>query len=347
MQLKMGQEVSEAVTSAKEVGQTIMKCLNRDPDWVAYHASELAEAAHSPPVDVAALRIAGGERLAFRQQRLGQFEPALQTIEKLIADKDLVDDRQRRAWLSALAARIAYQMEDEDRGQKLQTNAFGVNNNHSPPKVRPTYVPRPAPGKQSHAITARILEYDRRGAMIADFDEDVAELVPEAPTGRYEEALANLGAYLGFEAERPEKVYRVGPDVLWRTDATFDFIIEAKSDKEEDSPLYKRDHAQLLEAEHWFKNAYPGRVSVRVSALPQAVADEKATPAGTYALRLREITKLVGALRGILLELVGCPGGPDALRDRCEVALQKAKLKPDAILATYMQPFDKVTPKRS
>ncbi len=347
VQLKMGQEVSEAVTSAKEVGQTIMKCLNRDPDWVSYHASELAEAAHSPPVDVVALRIAGCERRAFRQQRLGQFEPALQTIEKLIADEDLVDDRQRRAWLSALGARIAYQMGDEERGQRLQTSAFGVNNNHSPPKVRPAYVPRPTPGKQSHAIIARILEYDRRGAMIADFDEDVAELVPEASTGRYEEALANLGAYLGFEAERPEKVHRIGPDVLWRTDAAFDFVIEAKSDKEEDSPLYKKDHAQLLEAEHWFKNAYPGRVAVRVSALPQAVADEKATPAGTYALRLREITKLVGALREVLLELVGCPGGTDALRDRCEAALQKAKLKPEAILATYMKPFEKVTPKRT
>jgi hypothetical protein len=41
---------------------------------------------------------------------------------------------------------------------------------------------------------ARLLEYDRRGAMIADFDEAVAELVPEASAGRYEEALANLGA---------------------------------------------------------------------------------------------------------------------------------------------------------
>ena len=237
-------------------------------------------------------------------------------------------------------------MEDEDRGHKLQTSAFAVNNNHSPPKVRPAYVPRPTPGKQSHAITARILEYDSRGAMIADFDEDMAELVLEASTGRYEEALANLGAYLGFEAERPEKVHKVGPDVLWRTDAAFDFIIEAKSDKEEDSPLYKKDHAHLLEAEQWFKNAYPGCVAVRVSALPQALAGER-NSRRHLPLPLREITKLVGALREVLLELAGCSGGADAIRDRCEVALQKAKLKPEAILATYMKPFDKVTPKRT
>lgn len=341
VQLKMGQEVSKAVTSAKEVGQTILKCLNRDRDWVAYHASELAEAAHAAPIDVVALRIAGAERRAFRQQRLGQFEPALQTLEKLIAEPELAKDPQRRAWLSALAARIAYQMEDPDRGQKLQTSAFVVNNNHSPPKVRPTYVPRPMPGKQSGAIVARLLEYDRRGAFVADFDEAVAELVPEASAGRYEEALANLGAYLGFDAERPEKMHGVGPDVLWRTDAAFDFVIEAKSEKEEDNPLYKKEHAQLLEAEHWFKGAYPGRDSVRVSALPEALADEKATPVGTYALPLEEITKLVGALRGLLLELVGSPGGPDALRERCEAALQRGKLKPDSIRTDFMKPFGK------
>ena len=118
---------------------------------------------------------------------------------------------------------------------------------------------------------------------------------------QYESALANLGLHLGFDAERPEKVHGVGPDVLWRTDATFDFVIEAKSEKEEDNPLYKKDHAQLLEAEHWFKQNYPGREAVRVSALPEAVADEKATPDGSYALRLDDVTKVVAAFRHVEL----------------------------------------------
>ena len=128
-------------------------------------------------------------------------------------------------------------MNDEERGQKLQTHAFSVSNNHSPPKVRPAYVARPIPGKQSAAIVARMLEYDLRGALLADFDEAVAELVPTASAARYEEALANLGGYLGFEAERPEKVYNKGPDVLWRTDAGFDFVIEAKEQEGGQSAL--------------------------------------------------------------------------------------------------------------
>jgi replicative superfamily II helicase len=341
VQLKMGQEISAAVATVKEVGQTVLKCLRRDPDWVSYHASELSEAARAAPVNNFALRVAGGERRAFNLQRIGQYESALATLDKLIEDPEVASDRHRRAWLSALAARIAYQMGDEFRGQRLQTTAFKLNNNHTPPKTRPAYTARPLPSKQSSAIVNHLLEYERRHALLADFDEAVAELVPEASPGRYEEALRNLGFYLGFDAERPEKVYGRGPDVLWRTDAHFDFVIEAKSRKQEDNPLYKNDHAQLLEADHWFKSIYPHRNSVRVSALPEAIADDKATPKGTYAFRLTDITSLVGALRGVLTELIATQGNGDVLRECCEAGLQQAKLLPDDIRMNFMRPFER------
>lgn len=339
VQLKMGQEVSEAVTTVDEFAQTIRKCLDRDPDWIGYHASELSAAAHSAPVDTLALRVASAERRAFRLQRLGQYHNALGGLEALAADAALAGDAQRRAWLTSLAARIAYQMEDDPKGQTLQTAAFAVNNNHTPPRSRPAYVPRPAPGKQSAAIVRRLEEYEPQIAMLAAFDEAVADLVPAASPARYEEALSQLGGFLGFEADRPEKVVGVGPDVLWRTEAAFDFVIEAKSDKYEDNPLYKKDHAQLLQAEHWFKQQYPGRESARVSALPEAIADEKATPLGSLAFRLEDVTRLVSAFRGVLVDLVAAGGGSEALREQCEAALVAAKLKPEAIRATFMKPF--------
>jgi replicative superfamily II helicase len=186
----------------------------------------------------------------------------------------------------------------------------------------------------------RMLEYDLRGSMLADFEEAVADLVPTASASRYEQALADLGTFLGFDAERPEKVYSKGPDVLWRTDAAFDFVIEAKS-KKQDNPLYKSDHAQLLEAEAWFKSAYPKRESVRVSALPEAVADPKASTAGSFALRLVDIDKLVGALRGALAELAVSPGNKEALCERCEVALVKGNLKADRMKRAFLIPFAK------
>jgi replicative superfamily II helicase len=341
VQLKMGQEVSEAITKSSEIFPTILKCLNRDPDWVQYHASELAEAAHARPVDVLALRIAGEERKAFSQQRLGQLDAALNTLQNLISDPEISKDIERAAWLSASAARIAHQLGDDERGQRLQTNAFTVNNNHCPPKIRPQYQPRPTPGAQSEAIVARLLQYARRGSLLADYEEEIADLNEHASPTRYEQALANLGSYLGYQSERPEQTYGVGPDVLWRTDATIDFVIEAKHEKKEATPLYKKDHAQLLEAEHWVRTTYPGRNTIRVSALPQAVADGKATPAGTYAMRLSDIAKIVNALRQILVELANASGDQSALRDRCEHLLVQARLKTADLISTFLKPFAK------
>ncbi len=343
VQLKMGQEVSEAVTGSDEVYETVLKCLERDTDWVAYHASELAEAAHSKTVDMISWRIAHAERRAFRQQQLGQPETALQTFEEVIAGPDLTKDPERRAWLSASAAKVAYQMQDVDRAQRFETDAFAVNNNYSPPKVRPRYKAHAEPGPQAESIVARILEYDRRGSLIADFENAVAELVPQASANRYEEALCKLGQYLGFDAERPDKTFGVGPDVLWRTDGAFDFVIEAKNEKSDGTPLYKREHAQLLEAENWFKSVYPRRQAIRVSALLEAVADDKATPTGTYALELNEITKLVGALRNVLRQLIRSTGNKYALRQQCDSALETHHLKPEAIKDGYMKPFSKAT----
>jgi hypothetical protein len=144
---------------------------------------------------------------------------------------------------------------------------------------------------------------------------------------------------MGFQSDRPEQIYGVGPDVLWRTDASFDFVIEAKHEKQNDNPLYKKDHAQLLEAEHWFKLTYPGRDALRVSALPEAIADQKATPAGTFALRLAEITKIVGALREVLREMTVAAGDEAALCERCEELLSRSKLKPTDIRSTFLKAF--------
>ena len=94
-----------------------------------------------------------------------------------------------------------------------------------------------------------------------------------------------------------------------------------------------------MEAEHWFHGAYLGRESVRVSALPEPVADKKATPIGTFALRLGDASRLAGAVREILTEMVVATGDEAALRERCEDLLTKAKLKPNGIKSSFLKPF--------
>jgi len=67
---------------------------------------------------------------------------------------------------------------------------------------------------------------------------------------------------------------------------------------------------------------------------------KKATPDGTFAMRLAEVTKIVGELRNVLTDLTVAPGDEAALRERCEELLVKAKLKPAEIMTTFLKPFN-------
>ena len=67
-------------------------------------------------------------------------------------------------------------------------------------------------------------------------------LVPQSSSDQFESALSELGAILGFEASRPEKLFGNGPDVLWIISKTTGLIIEAKSRKNQANALTKEQH---------------------------------------------------------------------------------------------------------
>jgi replicative superfamily II helicase len=338
-QLEIGREISSDVANKKDFINTIKDSLRRDEDWIGYHAEQLAEATHNSAIDELPLTLAGVERKSFQYLRLGQHEKALARVEKLMGDGSLNKEAQRIAWLAAFAARVAMHGGDGEKAQTLQTRAFSINNNHTPPRVRPVYTARPTPGAQAAAIVQKISQFDPKVAILASFDTAVANLTAEASSGQYEAALQELGTYLGFEAERPDTVHQIGPDVLWRTASNFDFIIEAKSEKQSENTLYKKDHAQLLEAEAWFKTNYPDRSSVRVSALPEPIADPKASPQGTLAFRLNSIQNVKSLMRSLLVSLIDFSGDDGAILQRCEDALRAAKLTPEGLRDNHMIPF--------
>lgn len=341
VQLRMGQKVSAEVNSEEEILETIEKCLERDPDWVSYHASELTEAVHTIPVDESTLKIASIERRVFRFQLLRDYAKALATLENTMKDTNESKNTQGYAWLAASAARIAYQNNDPIKGQALQTTAYSLNSNHIPPETLPAYKAGDYPGEQSQNIVDQLQQYDQPAAILSKFDGAISNLIPEASAFAFEKALQNLGSFLGFVAERPESVYGVGPDVLWRTCDSFDFVIEAKNRKKPENPLSKKDHGQLLESEKWFKKEYPKRKAVRVSALPEAFAENKVTPDGTFALKLTDITNICIGLRRVLERLVQPGSVPISIHEECEKLIQRENLTPALIKKSFLNPFVK------
>lgn len=341
-QLDMGVEVSRAITTTADLVGTILKCLNRDRDWVKYHAETLADLADTQILDAESLRAAKTERKAFRLARDGYYEKAITSLDKLAERQDGVDPH-TKGWLKQLAARYAQFWGKEDVAQTLQQHAYAANPNLIRPRSTQTYVPLAVSGRQAEAIVARIADFPLRRGYLADFDETVSQLVPEASANQFEQALANLALYLGFQAERPDHKYGVGPDVLWILSDQSAFVIEAKSRKNSTNALTKDQHGQLLNASEWFKREYPNLTGLRVSIHPNVSATRSTVTGETKALTLAKLGELVGDTRLLLAELCESVRPTAELVNRCQQLLDRSNLTPVKLAQTYLVPFEPIT----
>lgn len=338
-QLLIGHELGGAIKDIKDLGNTVVRCLNRDREWVAYHADMLAEYVQTDEVDKEQLAQAAVERKAFRLLRDGYFEKAVTKLEKYCQTTTGLDAKSR-GWLQQLAARIAYYWGNETAAQRLQQNAFRENDNLLRPRITPPYMRLVVPGKQAEAIVNRINEYGSPRGIMLDFEEAVSHFVPEASANVFEQALADLGAMLGFVTERPDRTYGVGPDVLWLLDGGSALIIEAKSRKNKSNALTKEQHGQLLNAVEWFRREYRNTRAIRVSVHPNVRITRSTVANETKALTYDKLNELVGDARRLLTSVCESPLPHDELVARCARLLDESKLKPESLPDYYLVPFD-------
>lgn len=208
------------------------------------------------------------------------------------------------------------------------------------PQVTPPYIPLTIPGKQAESIISKITEFYPRRGYLSSFEEVVSHLVPEASANQFEHALESLGLILGFHSQRPDKVYRVGPDVLWLLTENLGLVIEAKSRKNKDNALTKEQHGQLLNAVEWFKQSYPSYDYIRVSVHPNPNATKSTITGQSKALTFDNLNRLIADTRNLLNGLCESAISPDELIIRCENLLSRSALKPQFLIDEYLVSFE-------
>ncbi len=337
-QLEMGMEISKSITEGKELPQTISRCLNREKQWVEYHAETLAELTYEVKADVDAIAAAVAERRALQLWRENYHEKAIAKLTKR-ADSEKVD-RAERGWLFQFAAKIAFDWGQKDLAQEFQQRAFADNRNLLRPLAKSQKCEVVLPGKQAEAIVRRIGPFRFKKGYLAEFEETVSKLVPGSSADQFEAALSELGSILGFEGSRPEKLYGTGADVLWVISQSTGLIIEAKSRKNEANALTKEQHGQLLVAENWFKNNYQGLNGIRVSVHPNVTATKRSVPSGTRALTLAKLNELIGEARKLITALCDSGYPDDKVAGYCEELLKKSNLTPDRLIDQYLVDFE-------
>lgn len=335
-QLEMGADVSRSVESERDLWDTICKSFARDTDWVQYHAETLADKVGDVEVDARPFNIAAAERKAVNLWQDGNHESAIAKVERTIEDNQ--PDNQTAGWLWQLAGRIADTWEHSDKAEAMQRNAFGRNRNLLRPKVLPPYRAVPQPGPQAQAIAQQLEGFRSRRGLLREFDEAVTHLNRDASAKQFEQALTDLGTFIGIIAERHD-VHGVGPDVLWLLPSKFGVIIEAKSRKKETGALTKEDHGQLLVAQEWFTQHYHDYQSVKVAVVPQNRATRAASAHASHALTYENLQRLVTDVRTLLTQLCDSSLTGSHLVAECAARLRNSTLEAGQLVANYLVPF--------
>lgn len=338
-QLDMGIEISKEISTPNELAETINRSIERDKDWVEYHAETLDDLVVDNQTTNPELKIAIAERKSLNLWSSGFHEKAINKIEKEISRTDNEIDSQLIGWLQQFTARIANQWRNEEKAKDLQLQAFYNNPNLIRPKAKPPYRQLVVPNSQAKNITEKIREYRQRMGYLEEYDEITSRLNPNTSAGEFEESLKQLGNILGFSSERHDKNGE-GPDVLWLLPGNIGFVIEAKSRKKETNALTKSEHGQLLVASEWFKREYPGYKCVRISVHPNDKASIAAAADYSYVLTYEKLYELIADFRSLLSDLCSSQLSADDLEVECMKLLEKSKFKSDMLKDNYLVPFE-------
>lgn len=334
--LEMGKMMSETIDDYDSLISATLQCLERDPDWINFHANTLASYPQEEVIDAISLSVAQIERKAFELFQKGAHLKAVGAIQKFIEENPILD-KQRIGWLKQYAACIAY-YGDLPIWVDLQKGAANKNNHLYAYKNELEFVPI-VPNQQAKEIAGNMAGYGDglfKQAATKYVHEIGLHLTATASSSQFEEALANLGTSLGFSVDRPDKKYRKGPDVLWILNEKHILVIEAKNKKEMTSLVNKEEYGQLLASMVWTETNYEGYKVTGIIVAPNKQHTADVTLAeNTLIVDIVQIEYLCNVAEQLINSLAEQTLDDQSLEVYCEKKLAEYSLKGDLIVQKY------------
>ena len=340
-QLSISDDIVQGLDSPANYCEAIMQDVACDESWAKYHASRLAQLIlEMAEMDRfgASFKCACAERRSFAQWLEHDYNGACDTLSKVIDEQH--EDKQLEGWLLQLEARIRFDGGSIDAANDLQYKAHCCN--RSIPYARLTAESRLTEWalSQAKAIIGHVASTGGVQSAADRFVKRVAVLYAGAPHSEFEEAIKDLGLYLGFYAERADK-NGDGPDVYWISPDGIGFAIEVKNEKGRDTAFHKSEASQLRTAAAWLKQKHPDLTIVPMSIHPNAKADPNASAGDLLVLTLGKLADLVFAVEESILRKLGGGTSDDVRRIAGE--LTSSRLSGEGICSSYLVPFGKIS----
>jgi replicative superfamily II helicase len=298
------EEIEEGVDPYSVLNKLVGQSLKRDPGWKEFYSSRMnditVKAASPKMLDVFAT-----EERAEQKFQEGANREAAQIIQKLIDSYIPVDAKEDRGWYLQEMARFLYPI-SKSESNEYQVKAHKLNKLLLRPKAGMNFEKLTMVSQKRIAnIKSWLQSFENNEAMLLAVEEIAGNLEFGVSANDFEDAFNRLGIALGFNAQRPDKEWKEGPDNLWAVQDGEYVLAECKSEVElARVEIVKSESGQLNNATGWFKTNYPGGKITSFLIIPTKILSSAAAfNDPVRIIRKANLKKFVQSFRSFFLEL--------------------------------------------
>ncbi len=237
-------------TPLSKILEPVQQLLDRDAGWVRYARLQLRGVLPEPArVDDTAVEM----RRSFDTAVSGDLNGA---GLRLVSAAENCDDPRTAGRLLEQAATYFDKL-NPSKAQEILARGRTLNEYVLRPLAGITFAPLAYEGAQANTLSTRLSAmYGAPSAMRVAVEAMLEKLAFDpAATELFEEGMLELGLFLGFGSQRPERQLGQGPDNLWALKGGHYWVIEAKSGATSEF-IAKKDAAQLSQSMLWFGRKY-------------------------------------------------------------------------------------------
>jgi hypothetical protein len=256
-QIDLSDKISEQIKgTSSEIKESIMYCLTRNQQWVSLSKSVLASLSYDKEKEKEIDPITIAQRRAFDLGLRKNYKDAAKCLDDCIK---LIENNLNLT--SYLKQCLAEYINFYDTVEAQQVLKSAVRHN--------SRIIKPLEGIEYHKLQSKSLEqakicsnylrenFDDPNKIIIEINGFLESLIFKPNTANlFEESLAKIARFIGFNSQRPENEYSQGPDVIWEIGNLKYFVIECKNGITNKEKINKRDCNQLNGSFTWFRNKY-------------------------------------------------------------------------------------------
>jgi len=323
----------------KTITDVVNYCLKKDVSWRKYHQQAImgVKQVSMNATQMARLDLAETEQKALSLFKRRDYERAGNIITSYLDINPTWLKDKDRAWYFQLAAQLMY-LGNPGRANDLQIKAGEIATGMFHPPHGPVFTKISRIGEQAAIVRRKIAEFERPQDVSVYLESilDFLQYNPEIAANRFEEKLAELGEFLGFNAQEPEKELGAGPDVLWCMTDSHYLIFEAKS-RTQGRRISKGDMEQLYHSERWFKRTYGEAQSYSLVTLQKSHEKERdaETDVRTFVIDQEKIEALRNNLRQFVSTIMTKQTDAHTEREIADL-LRHHRFVPDLFRASYL-----------